>query len=230
MDHKFYLKSIKEQKRIQIIIGLLALGFNLCVLGISIISGIYVLIFLSIVITLSVIAPFFDTPSLKKKGSLIYYSSLFIAEKEKNGIIIVHGGTLFDYVFVIDKKLNGKQRTNFVLQKYLEGLLNLVETYEKEGDTSVKIRGTTYILNERTASKIGFRKVKTDTIQQGILIFNYVNILIANSIAKGKITFPKLTHIKTFECELKELIKRKEFSKAMYCKLKKMLKKSSTLN
>ena len=41
-------------------------------------------------------------------------------------MIKIHGGTLFDYVFVIDQKMNGKQRTNFIIQQYLEGLLNLI--------------------------------------------------------------------------------------------------------
>ncbi|WP_051554531.1 hypothetical protein [Maribacter antarcticus] len=96
---------------------------------------------------------------------MIYYSSLFITEKEQKGIIKIHGGSLFDYVFVLDKTLSGKQRTNFILQKYLEGLLNLIDVCEKDGNTLVKIKGTTYILNERTANKIGFNSIKTDIIQ-----------------------------------------------------------------
>lgn len=78
---------------------------------------------------------------------MIYYSSLFVAEKEEKGIIEIHGGSLFDYVFAIDKTLSGKQRTNFVLHKYLEGILNLIDVCEKDNNTSLKINGTTYILN-----------------------------------------------------------------------------------
>jgi len=196
------------------------------VLALSIFSGLYFFPFLSIIITLSIIAPFFDIPTLKKKGELIYYSPLFIAEKEKNGIIIAHGGSLFDYVFVIDKKLTGKQRTNFILQKYLEGILNLIDDCEKNHNTSVKIKGTTYILNDRTAHKIGLKIVKTDFIQKLILIYNYVNVLVSNSIAKKKISFPKMTNIKTFESELKVLIERKEFIRELNTKLKNTIVKA----
>jgi len=220
MNHKFYLKSNKEQNLIQIKIGILALFLNLIVLALSIFSGLYFLAFLSLIITLSIIAPFFDIPALKKKGKLIYYSSLFIAEKEKNGTIITHGGSLFDYVFVIDKKLNGKQRTNFILQKYLEGILNLMDVCEKNHNTSVKIKGTTYILNDRTANKIGLKIIKTDFIQKLILIYNYANVFISNSIAKRKISFPRMNNIKTFESELNELIDRKEFIRELNNKLK----------
>ncbi len=227
MNHKYYLKSNKEQNQIQIKIGVIALVFNLIVFALSIFSNLYFLVFLSIIITLSIIAPFFDIPTLKKNKKLIYYSSLFIAEKEKNGIIIIHGGSLFDYFFVIDKKLNGKQRTNFILQKYLEGILNLMDVCEKNHNTSVKIKGTTYILNDRTANKIGLKIIKTDFIQKLILTFNYVNVLISNSIAKRKISFPKLNNIKTFESELNELIKRKEFIRELNNKLKNTIASKS---
>lgn len=226
MQHNYYLKSRKEQNQIQLKIGVVALFFNLIVLALSILSGLHLLLLISITITLSIIAPFLDTPKLKKNGKLIYYSTLFIAEKEKNGKIIIHGGSLFDYVFVINKNLNGTQRTKFILQKYLEGILNLMETCEKNNNTSVKIKGTSYILNERTANKLGLKIIKTDYIQKLILTYNYVNILISNSIAKRKISFPKISNIRTFESELNELIERKEFIQELNSQLKKSIANS----
>lgn len=220
MNHRFYSKSEKEQKLIQIKIGGLAVLANLVVAAISVFSGLYFLIFLSFVITLSIIAPFFDVPALKEKGKLKYYSSLFIVENEKNGVIVVHGGSLFDYVFVLDKNLKGKQRTNFILQQYLEGLLNLIETCEGSQNNLVKIKGTTYILNQRTANKLGFKVVETDFIQNFLLIFNYMNILVASSFAKKRLSFPKLINIKTFEGELHKLIEHKEFMIELNKKLK----------
>jgi hypothetical protein len=124
----------------------------------------YFLICVSIAISLSIIASFFDNPALKKQGKLIYYSTLFVAGKEEKGIIKIHGGSLFDYVFVIDKTLSAKQRINFILQKYLEGILSL--------------------------------------------------------IAKRKLSFPKLTTIRTFESTVEELIKRREFIEGLNDKLK----------
>ncbi|MBK6266185.1 hypothetical protein JKA74_14160 [Marivirga sp. S37H4] len=192
-------------------IGFCAFILNLPILLIAIYSGIYLIAILSITITLSVIAPFFDTPSLSKSGQLIYYAPLLLAEKEKNNLIIIHGGTLFDYYFVINKDLNGRQRTNFIIKNYLEGILKLIEAYEGKANDSIKIKGTSYILNERTAKKIGFRTVRTDPIQKVILIYNYVNLTISYSIAKAKLSFPNLKEIKTFEADLNDLIEHKEF-------------------
>jgi hypothetical protein len=225
MNHPYYLKPKKEQNKIQIKIGFIALFFNVIVMVVSIFSGLYFLICISIVTTLSVIAPFFDIPALKKQGKLMYYSTLFVTEKEEKGSIKIHGGSLFDYVFVIDKTLSGQQRTNFILQQYLEGILNLIAVCEKENNTDVKIKGTTYILNERTGHKIGLNSIKTDFIQKLILRFNYVNILISNSIAKRKISFPKLNAIKTFESTIQELIKRRTFIEELNERLKNKIHK-----
>jgi len=193
------------------LIGFFALIVILASLFISWKTGIYLFVIFTFPIILSIIAPFFDTPSMKKSGGLKYYSSLFLAERPKNGTIKIHGGTLFDYVFVIDPKMNGKQRTNFIIQQYLEGLLNLIEENEINKSENVKIVGTSYIINDRTAQRVGFKVVKTDYVQKLILIYNYFNVLMTYSIAKGKLSFPKLKETKTFEAKLNELIKRKDF-------------------
>lgn len=183
-------------------------------------TNLYFIAILSMAILLSIIAPFFDTPSLRKSGNLIYYSPLFITEKPRKGILKIHGGTLFDYVFVLDYQMNGKQRTAFIIQQYIQGLLNLIQEFEDGEIGSLKIKGTSYIINERTAQKIGFKTTKTDNLQKLILTYNYVNIMISNSIAKAKFSFPNLGKIKTFETELAELVANKESLKTLNNKLK----------
>ncbi len=220
MRHRFYIKSKKEQNQIQFLIGFFALMVILTSLFISWKTGIYLFVILTFPITLSIIAPFFDTPSLKKSGGVKYYSSLFLAERPKNGMIKIHGGTLFDYFFVIDQKMNGKQRTNFIIQQYLEGLLNLIEENEINKSENIKISGTSYIINDRTAQRAGFKVIKIDYIQKFILIYNYLNVLIKYSIAKGKLSFPKLKETKTFETTINELVKRKYFIRNLNEKLK----------
>ena len=209
MKHRFYNKNKKEQNGILILIAIFSLAIIFLSIIISIYSGIYLIGILTFAITLSLIAPFFDMPSLKKSGRIIYYSPLFIAEKPKNGVIKIHGGTLFDYYFVIDNKMNGKQRTNFIIQQYLDGLLHLIEKYEN--NKKIKIKGTSYIINKRTAEKIGFQIVETEILQKIILIYNYFNILISNSIAKNKLSFPNINKIKTFETDMNQLLGRKEY-------------------
>ncbi|CDF79481.1 conserved hypothetical protein [Formosa agariphila KMM 3901] len=224
MNHKFYNKRKKEQQRVTAIIAICALAFIILAIGISIYSEIYGFGFLVVIITLSIIAPFFDMPALKKSGRMVYYSPLFISEKPKNGLINIHGGTLFDYYFVIDRKLNGKQRTDFIIQQYLEGLLRFIEA--NEASPYLKIRGTSYIINERTAEKIGFKIVETDLLQNIILAYNYFNILLSNSIAKNKLAWPNLKNTKTFEADMSQLLERKEYIASLNASLKRTMAKS----
>jgi hypothetical protein len=125
--------------------------------------------------------------------------------------------------FVIDKKMNGNQRTNFILQQYLQGLLNLIEENENSNVNDLTIRGTSYIINDRTARRVGFKSVRTDNIQKLILIYNYFNVLITYSIAKGKLSFPKLGASKTFEANLSTLVEKKEYIGNLHNKLKNTL-------
>ncbi|HSI69041.1 MAG TPA: hypothetical protein VK941_02330 [Gillisia sp.] len=213
-DHTFYQKTKKEQSKNLLLIGLAALALNVIVLLVSIYTGWYLLVIFTFAITLSIIAPFFDTPNMVKRGKLDYYSSLFLAENEKEGVINIHGGTLFDYYFVIDRRLNGQQRTNLIIQKFVEGLLNLSKSY-KANDHQVKVMGTSYILNERTLKKAGFTVVKTDFLQYAILIWNYFNLTLSLSIAKAKLTFPDIRKVVTFEADLNSLLKRKAFLESL---------------
>ncbi|WP_417367223.1 hypothetical protein [Flavobacterium beibuense] len=219
MNHRFYNKSNNEKNRILAVIATLSITIIVFSIIISIYSGIYLIGFLIFAITLSIVSPFFDIPSLKKSGRINYYSSLFLTEKPKNGVVKIHGGTLFDYYFVIDRKMNGKQRTDFIIQQYLEGLLSFIE--EHKNDNQIKIHGTSYIINERTAEKIGFKSVETDVLQKVILTYNYFNLLISNSIAKKKLAFPNLSKTKTFEAEISQLIERKEYIERLNKSLKR---------
>lgn len=209
MNHGFYNKSKKEQNRIQAFIAICSVLILILSFIISIYTGIYLIGILTFIILLSIIASFFDVPSLKRSGKMIYYSPLFIAEKPKNGLVKIHGGTLFDYYFVIDKKLNGAQRTKFIINQYLNGLLIFME--EHKNNKRMKVRGTTYIINKRTAEKFGFKIIETDRLQKFMLMYNYFNILISNSIAKNKLSFPNLNKTITFEADISQLLEHKDY-------------------
>lgn len=227
LNHRFYNKTKKEQNRILILIAICSLTIISISIFISFYSELY---FIGIIITsivLSIVAPFFDVPSLIKSGKMNYYSPLFLSEKPKNGIIKIHGGTLFDYVFVIDEKMNGKQRKILIIQQYLSGLLLLIEEYRD--NKQLKIRGTSYIINEKTAEKIGFKLIETNTIQKAILIFNFFNIMISKSIANKKLSFPNLSKTRTFEAEISQLIENKRYIEKLNESLKRAMSNSGNI-
>lgn len=192
-------------------------------IALSFLTGVYIMAICVPFIVVSIIAPFFDVPSLRKSGKVKYYSSLFLAEKPKNGSVTIHGGTLFDYYFVLEREMSGAQRTRYILHQYVSGLLALMEEYESE--PQMKVRGTSYIVNKRTAEKIGFAVVYTDFLQRIILTFNYFNISVANSIAKKRLFFPRIRRTTTYEASIGDLLEKKQ----IILKLNDLLKEGSEL-
>lgn len=208
INHPFYEKTPKEQQQFLLKLGLLALLIFGVAVGIAYLTQLYFIPVVVLFILISTIASFIDTPSMRKSGKLTYYSSLFLAEEEKNNKMVIHGGTLFDYYFVLPQQYNGTERTRLILLKYIQGLIELINTYE--GRTDLTIKGTSYIINERTAKKIGLKAVKTDGAQTIILLINYIPLTLAYSLSKAKLNFPNLSKIKTYEGQLKDLVEKRE--------------------
>ncbi|GAA0810918.1 hypothetical protein GCM10009111_02630 [Colwellia asteriadis] len=81
---------------------------------------------------------------------------------------------------------------------------------------------TSYIINPRTANKLGLQRQKTDFIQLFILYFNFVNLTCAMSLLKGKFTLPNLKQVYTFEGELDALIANKAYLQGLQKRLLKI--------
>lgn len=150
-------------------------------------------------------------PLGKRKGNLIYYTPLFITEKEKKGKIVIHGGTLFDYYYNIDRNWEGRKRIRFILNQYILGLVKLSESFSEKEAEKITLEGTSYILNDRTAEKLGFRRKRTNLLQQFILTYNYLQILLANSIAKRKLSFPAIGGVSTFTAPLSAIKSNRDY-------------------
>ena len=219
-SHPFYQKTEKKKKAIQLKVVAIAILLFIPSLIVAWHTKIFFIAIFVFYLLITIIAPFIDVPTNQKTGRLIYFSNFLITEKEKNGVVKIHGGTLLDYYFVLNFKWNGQQRTNYILQQYLEGLLNLIETYENGENKQVKFTGTTYILNARTAEKLGFKVRKIDGVQLLILLLNYFNLLTSNSMAKQKLAFPNLGKAISFEANLEDLIEKKALIKALSDRLK----------
>ena len=214
-DHPYYIQSKKARRNFQVRLAFLALGINLLLGLLAFVLKLYLLPFVFIGGTLTLIAPFFDVPGMASRGHLTYHSSLFLAEKERKGTKVIHGGTLFDYYFVLKREWSSQERARYILRELLKGLINLIEEQEEKGNFHVKIKGTSYIINERTAAKIGLRKTSADPLQGFILLFNYFNLMASASLAKGRLAFPRLGRVNSFEAEIADLIARKDWMKAL---------------
>ncbi|KAB1065056.1 hypothetical protein [Salibacter halophilus] len=219
MQHPFYQKTKKEQRNVQLKVGLLALTIIIIFFVIGFVTNLYLLPALLFPIVITIIAPFLDVPAMVDKGKLTYQSLLLLTEKGQNGVIKLHGGTLLDYLYVIDSNWNAQQRKQFIIKEFLSGLINLIDEQKEKKDLDIKIKGTSYILNERTAKKLGFKVVKKDFLQQVILIFNYFNLLVTNSVGKGRLSFPRIKQIITIEADISTLLAKEDEIRALKNKI-----------
>jgi hypothetical protein len=124
--------------------------------------------------------------------------------------VIFHGGTLFDYVYTIQPELKGKSRTTFVLYGYIVGLIRFISEHEHQKNSDLTIRGTSYIINRRTASRFGLKPVQRDFTQTLLLFLNYIPITLSTSFLKRKLSFPKFSNIQSFEATFDELAAQKD--------------------
>ena len=217
--NSFYNLSKKEQGIFQLKLAGISLGIILFFGLILFIIDKYLLLALPILlgVIITVIAPFFDVPSLIENGKLKYYSLFFLVEKAHKGIIKIHGSTLFDYYFVLNKEMTSKHRTKLVLLEYLKGLQNLVQNTNED----VIIQGTSYIVNEKTANKVGMKKVQINAIQVFILCFNYVNLMMSLSLVKKGLQFPKLKNIHTFQGSVSDIRTKEKYINQLIDKLER---------
>jgi len=221
MNNRYFQLSDKEKKIFQVkllagsLITILSIGIVLFLIS----PKLTFLIIPILSVLISIIAPFFDVPSLIENEKLKYYSLFLLAERERDKTIKIHGGTLFDYYFVFQEHMPKQQRTEIVLLEYLKGLRNLIENTSED----VKIQGTSYIINERTANKLGLNKIATDGLQSLILIYNYINVALSISLLKKSIVFPNLNKIQTFEGKILDIKQRERFINHLIEKLEKTI-------
>ncbi|GGZ14610.1 hypothetical protein GCM10007049_03130 [Echinicola pacifica] len=212
------MKTIKTQNRL---IGLALAGvlvvFVACI-WLSFSTGWYGLAFIA-GFFIMMAAPFVDTPIATRKGRLTYYSPMFITENLPNGSIHFHGGTLFDYVYVINFDLNGPERTRFILASYLSGLINFIDHHKNTNSPPRSMEGTSYILQENTARKLGFKTLPTNQVQLLVLILNYPTLILTQSLASKRLRFPNLRKVRTYHSSLDELIAKEEFIRHLRDKL-----------
>lgn len=227
LEHRFYSKILLEQKYFQLKLVFVFIGVNVLMsapflaLGFAFdfMSDLLFFVILIFSLNLSIFAPFIDVPSGIKQGSLVYYSPLLIGEKIKNKHLTLHGGTLFDYYFVVDRHLPSRARKKLVFAGYIQGLLNLIEQHDKGQAPHITLRATSYSINPRTAAKVGLLKTDTSLIRRFIVYFNYLNLTCSMSIIESKLTFPNAKTMHTFEGKLDELISEKAYLKRLLAKL-----------
>jgi hypothetical protein len=217
--HRYYILPKRDQKRKiwSFILNLLIIIAVIVFMAWS--TNLWILLVL-IHPVLSVFAPFVDVPTGRNNGQIVYYSPLLLSSAKKNNSIVLHGGTLFDYYYTLSIEKSESRNKKTILYSYMEGLLNLLDRFDQNND-ELKINANAYFINPHTAARLGFKKVPTKSFQKVIMCFNYLPITISYSIAMGKLSFPNIFSLKSYECQLADLRKNRHHLESMFDRINK---------
>lgn len=134
--------------------------------------------------------------------------------------IDIHSGTSFDYLFVMRKYKPGPSTRNAMLYYYLEGMLRIIEKIEQgEIPETVRITGTSYFFNERTAKKFGFSVGPPSLFLRFNIWLNALDLCWMYSLSKGRLAFPDFRSIRNVSADGNTLVAHKSNIEALYLAL-----------
>ena len=173
------------------------------------------------IVIIKPIVHFAIAPLLKLTGYYNYFSSMLLGVK-KNSLIELHTGTLFDYFINLHWKEKGKVAKKKLMLNYFSGLLTLINEIEKENiSKQTNIIGISFIFSEKTASKMGFSLEPVPFHRQILFYIDCVDLIVMNSFANGKMSFPDLTKVKKIKTSGENLVKAKKSIESLLKKLEK---------
>lgn len=86
----------------------------------------------------------------------------------------------------------GTQAQRLVISNYLKGLLEIINEIERSKKVNFELFGISYILNEKTAKKLGFSVEQVKLRRKFLFFLDYINLAIMYSFSKGEVSFPNI--------------------------------------
>ena len=165
------------------------------------------------------------TPIATLMGIYKYYSPMLSALLPTDKEIEIHNGSSFDYLFIKRKFKAGATFRYYIIYCYLEGLLKIIENIEagKRPET-VKIVGTSYFFNQRTATKLGFSVKNASILNRINLLLNFIDLFWMYSISRGKPSIPNLLKVNKVVIDGKTLVENKNNILSTYYFLEEKIK------
>lgn len=163
---------------------------------------------------------FTSFPFFKLIGVYTYYSPMLLGYMANKVQIDLHSGGSFDYLMVMRKSRSGAMIRRSLMVFHVGGLLQIIEQIEQgKLPASVKIIGTSYFFNERTAKKIGFELKEPSFFYRLNLFVNFIDLFWMYSLSQGKLSIPKVWRAKKVFLLGHKLVENKEFLLGMHQKL-----------
>lgn len=163
---------------------------------------------------------FTSHPFFTLVGVYTYYSPMLLGYMANKVQIDLHSGGSFDYLLVMSKNRRGAMVRRSLMVFHIAGLLRIIEQIEQgKIPASVKIIGTSYFFNERTAKKIGFELREPSFFYRLNLFVNFLDLFWMYSFSQGKLSIPKVWQAKKVYLIGSKLVENKEFLTHMHQKL-----------
>ena len=199
-DHPYHRWTVKKQKQLIIWGNVTAVLLLLALLALNILVS---PLFFVLIALFFVLAQLVDVATNLHSGKLIRYSYFLLAEP-KGKTCHLHTTTLFDCLFLKQKLESTSQPKRWLFANMLEGLQKVSQNLNPNQTQVQTIEGTTYFLNRKSLTRLGFHVEKPSPLQVIILSLNFLNLMIANYVITGKIRWPKVSNTLKFTCSTQE--------------------------
>ena len=197
-------------KRVQ---WLFAVIFSIAgiIASVSILSFVYFPLWLLAIPVIKTIGHFSIAPLMRLTGFLNYYSPMLLVVRTAYNEWELHNGTTFDYILNMKWKQKGADASKFIMINYLKGLLKIInEIEEKKVSNEITILGISYIINKKTAERLGFTVEKPGVYRRLLFFIDYFTLFLMYSFSKGKIAFPNIFKVKKVRISGNKLVASKE--------------------
>lgn len=137
------------------------------------------------------------TPLLRVSGLYRYHSRMLKATVRTRRTYEIHGGTALDYALHLSWGDRGLAARRRVLAWYLDGILDIAERVARgELPPDVRVTGTSYFFNERSAARLGFRIEPAGRRLKLVLVLSYLDLVVLYSFCRGRLSFPNVLQAK----------------------------------
>ena len=108
-------------------------------------------------------------------------------------------------------KQKGADASKFIMINYLKGLLKIItEIEQKKVSNEITILGISYIINKKTAERLGFTVEKPGIYRRFLFFIDYFTLFLMYSFSKGRIAFPNIFKVKKVRITENKLVASKE--------------------
>jgi hypothetical protein len=178
---------------------------------------------LALLLALPLLVPVWETacaPLFRLVGIHRYFSPLLFAEAPEAGTLVVHGGTLWDYLLHLRWSERGRAARRRTLRFYLDGFLAIAAEVERgrlSPDTT--ITGTSFFFSERTARGLGFALHPVEPWARRELLLSLPVLFCKTSFAAGRFAVPRLSRLRRASISGAGLLRSRERMRALRLRL-----------